>query len=263
MKLINLNVWIKIDNSKEIWEFLKKQNPDIIAFQEILRHFDEKVFEKYKSKEIIEKNIWKDFKYSFFWPVWLTEKMFMNNKIYLDFGGFVEQWNQFISKYPIEKASNEFFYWNYELKYDWTDFVENDHSRAILVSYLNIEWKKLKIINIHWTYSKDKLDSERSFLQCKKVLEIAKREELPTIIVGDFNLFPETKSIKIIEKEFKNLITEYNIKTTRPDFKDHLDVWNNVVDYIFVNEKIKVNNFEVIDTDISDHLPLILNFKIV
>jgi hypothetical protein len=36
-------------------------------------------------------------------------------------------------------------------------------------------------------------------------------------------LFPETKSIKMIEKDFRNLIKEYNIKSTRPDFKDHLD----------------------------------------
>jgi endonuclease/exonuclease/phosphatase family metal-dependent hydrolase len=67
----------------------------------------------------------------------------------------------------------------------------------------------------------------------------------------------------MIEKDFRNLIKEYNIKSTRPDFKDHLDEWNNVVDYIFVDDKIKVNNFEVINTDISDHLPLILDFEIV
>ena len=123
--------------------------------------------------------------------------------------------------------------------------------------------KKLKVINIHWTYSKDKQDSERSILQYEKIMQIAKRDDLPTIILWDFNLFPETKSIKMIEKDFRNLIKEYNIKSTRPDFKDHLDKWNNVVDYIFVDDKIKVDDFEVLNTDISDHLPLILDFEIV
>jgi endonuclease/exonuclease/phosphatase family metal-dependent hydrolase len=66
----------------------------------------------------------------------------------------------------------------------------------------------------------------------------------------------------MLEKKFKNLIKEFAIKSTRPDFKDDLDKWDNVVDYIFVDDKIKVNNFEVINTNISDHLPLILDFDI-
>ena len=95
------------------------------------------------------------------------------------------------------------------------------------------------------------------------ILEAAKRKNIPTIIVGDFNLFPETKSIGILNKEFKNLIDEYKIKSTRPTFDDGTDKGNNVVDYIFVNDKIKVNEFGVINTNISDHLPLILDFDIL
>jgi len=32
---------------------------------------------------------------------------------------------------------------------------------------------------------------------------------------------------------------------------------------LFVNNKIKVNNFRVINTNISDHLPLVLDFDIL
>ena len=41
-----------------------------------------------------------------------------------------------------------------------------------------------------------------------------------------------------------------------------LDVGDSVDDYIFVNDKIKVNDFKVIKTDVSDHYPLILDFDI-
>jgi len=91
---------------------------------------------------------------------------------------------------------------------------------------------------------------------------VVKRKDTPTIIVGDFNLLPDTKSIAMLNNEFRNLISEYKISTTRPDFRDNRDVGNNVVDYIFVNEKIKVNNFEVPNINISDHFPLILDFEI-
>lgn len=263
MKLISFNIWIKIDNSKEIAEFIKSQNPDIVAFQEIIRHFDESVFDMYKSDFQIKQIIWNMFPYSFFWPIWLTDKMMMNGKNHRDFNGFVEQWNEIISKFPISNATNEFYYWNYELKSDWSDFYVNDHSRAILVTELNIDNKQIQIINVHWTYSKDKLDSKRSLAQCEYILKVAKRKNIPTIIVWDFNLFPDTKSIKILSDEFKNLINEYKIISTRPNFNDGMDKWNNIVDYIFVSDKIKVNKFEVIDTDISDHLPLIIDFDIL
>ena len=121
----------------------------------------------------------------------------------------------------------------------------------------------MQIINIHWPYSKDKLDSERSLLLVKTILEIAWKNNLPTIIAGDFNLFPDTKSIWMLNSKFRNLITEYKITSTRPDFKDDLDEWNNIVDYIFVDDKIKVNSFEVTNTNISDHLPLILDFEVL
>lgn len=50
MKLISFNIGIKIDNAKNVGNFIKDQDPDIVAFQEIIRHFDDSVFEMYKSK---------------------------------------------------------------------------------------------------------------------------------------------------------------------------------------------------------------------
>ncbi len=35
-----------------------------------------------------------------------------------------------------------------------------------------------------------------------------------------------------------------------------------VVDYIFVTDDVKVNDFKVVDTDVSDHFPLVLDFDI-
>jgi len=262
MKILSFNIAIKIDNSKEVSNFIKKQKIDIIGFQEILRNFDENTFEEYKSEEKIKNNIKKYLKYDFFWPMWIANAIVINWKKVIDFNGFVEQWNQIFSKYPIISTSNEFFYKNYCMKFDWTDFKENDHPRAVQIVELKIENKILQIINIHWTYSKNKLDSKRSTKQIEKIIKIIERKNIPTIILWDFNLFPETEWIKILSSKFKNLIFENNIKSTRPEFKDNLDEWNNIVDYIFVNDKIKVNTFEVINTDISDHLPLILDFDI-
>lgn len=262
MKLISFNIGIKIHNSKEIGEFINSEEPDVVALQEIMRHLDDSVFEMYKSKTEIEKVISEKLPYSFFGPLWITNKMKMNGKIHRDFNGFVEQGNQIISRFPIKKATNEFFYQNYSLITDWSDFHTMDHPRAVQVMELDVNGKRLQVLNVHGTYTKDKKDNERTIKQCQHILNSAKKH-LPTIIVGDFNLLPNTKSIELLDKEYFNLIKLYYIKTTRPDFQDEHDTGNNVVDYIFVNNKIKVRDFKVINTSISDHLPLVLDFEIM
>ncbi|HOU75525.1 MAG TPA: hypothetical protein PK957_00160 [Candidatus Dojkabacteria bacterium] len=108
-----------------------------------------------------------------------------------------------------------------------------------------------------------KKGDDRTIKEFQFVVETALKKDIPTIITGDFNLSPETESIQIINEHFFNLIDKYKIKTTRPVFKDNIEKRNNVVDYIFVNSGIKVNDFGAIQTNISDHLPLFLDFEII
>ena len=75
-------------------------------------------------------------------------------------------------------------------------------------------------------------------------------------------MLPNTDSIKMLNNKLTNLIDKYNIKSTRPNFDDGLDKVNMVCDYIFVNDKVIVKNLMVIESNISDHLPLLLDFDI-
>lgn len=195
--------------------------------------------------------------------MWVCEKIEANGKVKIDFGGLVEQGNEIISKYKIINGVNEFFYKSYRYELDWSNWREEDHGRTLQVVEYNIGGKRLRILNIHGIWTKDKLGDDRTIAECCHILNIAKKSDVATIITGDFNLFQNTESIEILNEEFRNLINENNINSTRPDFDDGIDIGKNVVDYIFVNDKIKVNNFEVVDTNISDHLPLILDFDII
>jgi endonuclease/exonuclease/phosphatase family metal-dependent hydrolase len=55
---------------------------------------------------------------------------------------------------------------------------------------------------------------------------------------------------------------DFQIKTTRPQSNELRDISRNVVDYVFVSKDVQVKNFEVVNNDISDHLPLILDFEL-
>jgi endonuclease/exonuclease/phosphatase family metal-dependent hydrolase len=81
------------------------------------------------------------------------------------------------------------------------------------------------------------------------------------IICGDFNLQPDTKSIGLLEFGMRDLVKEYNIKTTRnhyyADMKKYADY---IADYMFISGEVQVSDFRVLPDEISDHLPLMLEF---
>jgi len=261
MKLISLNIALKLNNSREIARFIKSHNPDFVAYQEMMRPLDNKVFEMYKSELSIGKAV--KFPYKFFGAKWVTEKFIQNGKLFMDFGGLVEQGNEITSKFPITSAVNEHFYQNYSYQLDGTTWKRDDEPRSVIIVEFNVKGKKLQILNLHGIWSKDKKGDKRTLEQCKYILKAAKRKNIPTIIVGDFNLLSETKGIRLISKHFRNLIDEFDIKSTRPKFDDGIDKGDNAIDYVFVDDKIRVKDFKVIQTSISDHLPLILDFDIL
>ena len=261
MKLLNLNVGIKINNSHSIVQYIKDINPDIIAFQEIIRHLDETVYQRFQSKSYIEKSLEKGYPFKFFGPLWTTEAIKIQNKIHLDFGGFIEQGNEFLSKYKIVRATNEHYYKEYSYAQDWTNWEKEDHGRALLIAEFETKKGNFQVLNLHGIWTKDKKGNKYTVAQCKYIINAALRKNIPTIITGDFNLLPETKSIKIIDDIFRNLIKDFNIKSTRPFSKKHAKNIH-ICDYIFINDLVHVNSFEVPNVDISDHLPLILDFDI-
>jgi endonuclease/exonuclease/phosphatase family metal-dependent hydrolase len=79
------------------------------------------------------------------------------------------------------------------------------------------------------------------------------------ILAGDFNLFPSTKTVELIEDHLKNvfkneLTTSFNMKQkTNPN----TNYATSVVDMIFVSKNIKVIQHYCPQVDISDHLPLV------
>lgn len=115
----------------------------------------------------------------------------------------------------------------------------------------------------------NKLDTPIRLKQSEKIINLFAAKKGAKIIGGDFNLMPGTKSIKMFEEAgYKNLIKDFNIRRTRnkiawsqfrgsPNF-----IKQYFADYIFISPEIKTKKFEVPEIEVSDHLPLILDFEI-
>ena len=77
--------------------------------------------------------------------------------------------------------------------------------------------------------------------------------------MGDFNLLPETQSIKKLESiGLRNLIKEYGVTSTRTAHYTKLEKY---ADYMFVSRDIEVADFKVLPDAVSDHSPLYLACK--
>ncbi len=121
---------------------------------------------------------------------------------------------------------------------------------------------KLTIINVHGLWQESgKKDTEARLEQSQRIIDLASKTGERKIICGDFNLLPNTESIAIIERTgMRNLIKEYGITSTRSPLYRHYTDAPLFADYTFVSPDIKVQNFEVLQDLVSDHLPMMLEF---
>lgn len=130
------------------------------------------------------------------------------------------------------------------------------HSRKLQWVRVTINDKIYTIMNMHglWTGT-GKTDTPERILQSRKIKNFINELHDSVILCGDFNLMPNTESLKILEEGMNNLIKSYNVESTRTRFYRKEEKF---ADYIFISAKIDVENFTVLKNEISDHAPLLL-----
>ncbi len=144
-------------------------------------------------------------------------------------------------------------------------FTEDFIDFPCAVFHLKLSEAGLNIFNYHGIpVPGEKLDTQDRVEASQKIAQFLSETHGAKILCGDFNLMPETKSIKILQDTgLKNLISQFGITNTRNEMS-----WNiyankqSFADYTFVSPQIKVKNFEVPYNLVSDHLPMILEFEI-
>jgi len=116
------------------------------------------------------------------------------------------------------------------------------------------------VINFHGLWNGGgKTDSPDRLSQSQKIREFMDtKAKGKVVLVGDFNLEPDTESVAILEKGMRNLIKENDITSTR---SHHYTKPIKFADYAIVSSDLNVTRFEVLQDPVSDHLPLLLEFK--
>ncbi len=155
------------------------------------------------------------------------------------------------------RAIEEGEFFVYKQKGFYSEADVGDHARLIQYVTIAAGTKMITIINFHGLWNgKGKTDTEDRIQQSKNILEFTSKLDGEYILCGDFNLLPDTESLKLFEMAgLRNLIKEYGISSTRTSFYTKPEKH---ADYMFVTKGIQVKDFKVLPDEVSDHAPLLI-----
>jgi exonuclease III len=250
MKLITLNTWSGVMQN-ELLEFIEFNNQvDLFLFQEVYHEAEGKDF------------VFKSRGFDLFNKITntLTDHLGTFHPHLIDFWGLAI----FIRKDIQILDLGEFFVYSENGKNEEEERLGKTAKNIQYIKFLSNS-KLVTIINFHGLYNGlGKGDSEYRIKQSEniiKFMEGVRDEGSEIILAGDYNLAPDTQSLKMLEDfGLRNLIKEYNITSTRTKFYTKDEKY---ADYILVSSGVKVNEFKVMPDEISDHAPLYLDFDII
>ncbi len=261
MKLISLNTWGgKI--YQPLISFIQQhaKDTDIFCFQEILDTTSD-----IKQHRDLRANLLNELtkiltRFQFFYSIEISGFDFTPDPVnfYLTMGKTI-----FIKKNILVNSTDDILLYGdrkeESLKQDFSNLAVTLQSIEFI-----IKGKKFAVANIHGTaFPGSKLDTALRLEHSNKIKKFLDSKKGAKIMVGDFNLLPETQSIKIFESNMRNLIKEFNIQRTRSKLSSFYgkEDFQKFADYTFVSGDIQVKSFEVPKVEISDHLPMVLEFS--
>lgn len=135
-----------------------------------------------------------------------------------------------------------------------------NHARNIQYITFFLKGKMVTVINFHGLWNgKGKTDTEDRIMQSKNIIEFIKKADGRCLLCGDFNLLPDTESLKLFETYgMRNLVKENNVLSTRTSFYTKPEKY---ADYVFVSGDLEIKKFEVLPDEVSDHAPLMVEFQ--
>lgn len=160
---------------------------------------------------------------------------------------------------PVTSVGEEYVY---REKCYISESDPGDHGRPLQYAQVETASGPLLVGNFHgaWRRGMGKNDFDERLLQSEKIASFIKRQNVPMVLGGDFNINPGTESIARIEATgLRNLIREYGVTSTRTELYDHFNDNDLFADYVFLSQNLSVKKFEVLPDVVSDHAPLYLD----
>ena len=127
---------------------------------------------------------------------------------------------------------------------------ENEYyeDRVLLRQVINVDGKLISVYVTH--FGLNLLEKER---MVEKIVSLIDKEEGEYILMGDFNVEPDSEVLKPIFNKMQSAQKVMgNTQKTFSTYNEEI-----TIDYIFVSKGIKINDFKRVDENASDHFPCV------
>lgn len=239
MRILQWNIWYqeKIEN---ILKTLKEVHADVVCLQELT------VGHERNNRVDTPKFIADGLGFNYFYKAAEIE----------DYGSYG---NGIFSRYPIVN----------------TDFVfiqepepgSNDYSkegRVYVEATIAADGETYAIGTVHMSYTDRFAPTPAKTKETDELLKILGTKKSKYILTGDFNALPDSYTISRVQNVLKNAGPDFEAKTwtTKPfsynGFEANTLDWR--LDYVFVKPDVAIKSSRVVDTEYSDHLPIVIEF---
>jgi endonuclease/exonuclease/phosphatase family metal-dependent hydrolase len=245
MKLIQLNVWQgRLLN--QVVKFLTEQDPDIICLQE-LTSSDIKVpgfLETNTLQQLLQRLNVTHHSYAARWQYSLM-------------GGTASYGLGTISRFPIIEEKVVFTAGEYNADMVYGRDVTNTMANALRTT-IDMDGKTVDVYNHHGYWLPNPNGDATSISSMANLAAWTDQSHGPVIVVGDLNVWPQSPALASLDQRFRNLTRESGAVSTL----SQLGKVQLPCDYVFVNDAVRVHNFEVSEQLVSDHKALILDFEL-
>lgn len=163
--------------------------------------------------------------------------------------------NAILSKYPVKYSENHL------LTQVLTDFGKNEQ-RGVLEAVIEVKGNLITVYNTHLSLQEEELK-----VSIGELIGITEKRRFPRILLGDFNAPPTDGQIRRLNRHFADTFLKlkrgdaytypspYRDAETGESFKP-----STRIDYIFADPELDPVQVAVMETDVSDHVPIAADF---
>jgi endonuclease/exonuclease/phosphatase family metal-dependent hydrolase len=245
VRLLHWNI-LYTEKIENIVEFLKKTKADVICLQELTSNHE------------ANNNI-NTVKF-------LTDNLGLNSyaEVAQKFSDGSSVMNGIFSRFDMHHKKKFFIQKSNNEMSGGDDYSQE--TRIFLYSDLKIGPISIGVGTTHLSYVPYFNDTSKKNDEVNLLLEQLKKHKTHFIFSGDLNANPETRTVKEILKILKNCGPDMKEPTwtTKPfnykGFEEDKLRWR--LDYVFSTSDIKILSAKILETEFSDHLPILVEFKI-
>jgi len=249
IKLISLNLWQGGNLFPAILDFLKSEDADILALQEVYDGKDPALADKYRSMAVLGQL---GYPYSDFASAYLDKRS----------EGLIPQGNAILSKFPIIDRGARFLVEPTQPNY--VEIPENFPSLPRVLQSVRLDTPdgEINVFNMHGVWD---IDGDNDSEARRSMVDIIIKEtsgKSNVIVTGDTNAKSTNPAMQALEASLTNVFGTELPTTFNMRHKTDPGYGTAAVDHLYVSPNIQILSKGCPDADVSDHRPLVATLQL-